>query len=47
MQYLKVGNTTTIKILANLKKLNLYKEYQSGRYFYYSANLKEIDTYAK
>ena len=47
MQYLKVGNTTTIKILANLKKLNLYKEYQSGRYFYYSANLNEIDTYAK
>ncbi len=47
MQNLNLGNTTITKILANLKKLNLYKEYQSGRYFYYSANLEEIDTYAK
>ena len=43
----ELGNTSITKVLANLKKLNLYKEYQSGRYFYYSANLNEIDTYAK
>ena len=46
-QSLNVGNTTSIKVLSTLKKLNLYKEYQSGRYFYYSANLDELDTYDK
>ena len=43
---LNIGNTTSMKVLSTLKSLNLYKEYQSGRYFYYSANLDEIDKYS-
>lgn len=42
----ELGNTSVTKVLATLKSLNLYKEYQSGRYFYYSANLDEIDKYS-